>query len=591
MASCSSDEPGKGQDENDGGDVKYLAVQIVTPTASGSRADGDFEAGSTTENEIKTIRFYFFNESGNAVTVKSGATDNTYDYTVTAADIKKTENEGTNTNVEKLLNAIIVIDTKKGDKLPARVLAVANPTVDGQGSTIASLRGYGNDYAGYANNLLPAENPKRCFVMSNSVYLTENSKNVIAATNLSISDFKETEEAAKNSPVDIYIERNVAKVRAYLSATQTNGLIKAQEKIVGDDNTTSEKGITAIDTENNESKDIYIKILGWSITADTKIGRLSKYFDLNWNVNELPSPYNDFTNNRSYWAANHPDAENRYDTFNAIISDKNSALDSNGNATDIKGSGLTLGTSTTSMNSIYANENAGKIKSIEDTKIIVAAQLCDQSGNPLTVCEYLGTKVIGTDALKNLMLQNMSSIGYDGSIHTHWRKETIDGATKWTKLGPDDIEIVYFNNPVNPNNTRYPVKLKLKNAAESYKWYTYGKQTEPTSTDYPQEDDLCKKGEIDNHLEALGKAKVWTNGAAYYYAPIKHDTKKKINGVVRNHIYEIDINGFYGLGTPVYDPTKVIIPEDPQENQGYLAVQIRVLSWRVKTQQVIFGDK
>lgn len=52
-------------------------------------------------------------------------------------------------------------------------------------------------------------------------------------------------------------------------------------------------------------------------------------------------------------------------------------------------------------------------------------------------------------------------------------------------------------------------------------------------------------------------------------------------GVVRNHIYKVNLTGIFGLGTPVFDPDEIIIPEKPEEKDVYLAADIRILSWRI----------
>lgn len=52
-------------------------------------------------------------------------------------------------------------------------------------------------------------------------------------------------------------------------------------------------------------------------------------------------------------------------------------------------------------------------------------------------------------------------------------------------------------------------------------------------------------------------------------------------GVVRNHSYQVVINSVTGLGTPVYNPDDVIDPEQPKDEESYLAARIKVLSWRV----------
>lgn len=52
-------------------------------------------------------------------------------------------------------------------------------------------------------------------------------------------------------------------------------------------------------------------------------------------------------------------------------------------------------------------------------------------------------------------------------------------------------------------------------------------------------------------------------------------------GVVRNHVYKTTINSVFGLGTPVYDPDEVIIPQIPKDEEVYLAAEINILSWRI----------
>lgn len=68
----------------------------------------------------------------------------------------------------------------------------------------------------------------------------------------------------------------------------------------------------------------------------------------------------------------------------------------------------------------------------------------------------------------------------------------------------------------------------------------------------------------------------------YYYEIIHHGTgETATKGVVRNHIYATKITKIAGLGTPVYDPTEIIYPEKPDENDHYIAAEINILSWRI----------
>ena len=80
-----------------------------------------------------------------------------------------------------------------------------------------------------------------------------------------------------------------------------------------------------------------------------------------------------------------------------------------------------------------------------------------------------------------------------------------------------------------------------------------------------------------------------TDGATYYYTPIKHlgDAGKLGEyGIVRNHSYQVTIQNIKGFGTPVYDPDKEIDPMIPSDENTYLAASIKVLSWRVVSSNV-----
>lgn len=86
-------------------------------------------------------------------------------------------------------------------------------------------------------------------------------------------------------------------------------------------------------------------------------------------------------------------------------------------------------------------------------------------------------------------------------------------------------------------------------------------------------------------------ADVRNAGMTYYYYCIRHlakDDPSKLAylGVVRNHIYDINIKSITGFGTPVYDPDKNIVPMVPNDDATFLAADLNVLSWRVVSQTV-----
>lgn len=79
--------------------------------------------------------------------------------------------------------------------------------------------------------------------------------------------------------------------------------------------------------------------------------------------------------------------------------------------------------------------------------------------------------------------------------------------------------------------------------------------------------------------DIVDRALVWNSGMTYYYKEIMHLNGH--NGVVRNHIYGVNVQKIAGLGTPVYNPDEIIYPETPEENDHYIAAQINILSWRL----------
>ena len=86
MAGCSQEDiaPDEGANGNGEANTSYMAVNLVSSDATGSRATGGvYEDGSDIENSVKKVRFYFFNGVGGPVNVKttaSGTPVNYYDW-------------------------------------------------------------------------------------------------------------------------------------------------------------------------------------------------------------------------------------------------------------------------------------------------------------------------------------------------------------------------------------------------------------------------------------------------------------------------------------------------------------------------------
>ena len=89
-------------------------------------------------------------------------------------------------------------------------------------------------------------------------------------------------------------------------------------------------------------------------------------------------------------------------------------------------------------------------------------------------------------------------------------------------------------------------------------------------------------------IDGLDKGMQWTDGDAYFYVPIKHNVAgQDLEGVGRNHFYQLSVNSISGLGTPVYDPSeKIEFFDKPTDEEYYIAAKIQILKWNMVSQDV-----
>jgi hypothetical protein len=100
---------------------------------------------------------------------------------------------------------------------------------------------------------------------------------------------------------------------------------------------------------------------------------------------------------------------------------------------------------------------------------------------------------------------------------------------------------------------------------------------------------------MDAQLMDVHPALVYNDGMTYYYTDIRHlsnDTEKVgAYGVVRNHVYKVNINKIKGFGTPVYVGSQDFVEvEKPEEIYTYVSAQINILSWRIVDRDYNLGE-
>ena len=568
VASCSSEDVAGGDSQNGKGTTSFLAVNIenvgsAPASRSYQQGDGTYEDGTEAESKINNVRFYFFNGDGTPYLLVNKNSEkqpvNFLDQTV------ETDGNDHDHTAETKTKAVLVLNGET-KAVPASVIAVINPevldntTLQSGTMTLSELRtsATGSKFYDKTNG----------FVMSNSVY--ESAGQDVCSTPVANSVFATSEDAMKN-PVDIYVERVNAKVNAKIDADYQrtgetekawtkNADGKYQIEVGSIDVTTYADNTNAAPTKNTYP--VYAVVQGWQLADADGKAEVCKQIKTSWYAGELGiSPWTTSDYHRCFWSKSVPFTSGAQGGANHPVNPK---------FTDI----------TQSLSGEFSAEPVYTLPNTPDqvvtnpttslntlTKLIVAAKLVykDKNGNynPAQVCQYRGLTYLGEDAVKKQIV---------GGFAKYFKKT----ATGYQSIEASDI--TFKTVPGSSEVKDYEVVATLaSNVGELY--VKDGETTYKTVS----KDDV-------NAALAKEEAQVRsTEGATYYYTPIKHlGTAGSLGeyGIVRNHSYQVTIQNIKGFGTPVYDPDKEIDPMIPSDENTYLAASIKVLSWRVVSSKV-----
>ena len=538
VMSCSSSD-----DLNDGGpdanDKSYLSIRINNVgSVAGSRAAGDYSDGTADENHIESVRFYFFNSDGTPYILKNDGKSTGKNWLEKNSDLN-TENKQ-NPNVSMISNPLLVIEGNTGAS-PAVMIAVINPkSLDGDqlGNGAKSL----DDVKRTSIFSKFYTTGNKNFVMSNSVYVANG---VEKCTSIVTGHVATDAKKATDNPVDLYVERVVAKVQPTIDANYTAGGRK-WEKINGKD---------AIKVGVYGTNDIYAVVDGWGVADENGKAELVKQVSTAWNdVNLGISVWTSPDYHRCFWTSSV--------AFAAGSNGAEGNVPVNHSYNDFAARQLTdcAYTLPNAPTTVNADPYASTL-----TKMVLATHLVYKDGadyKPAEICQYRGLQYLHVEDVKKEVANKFAEyyICKDGTR---------------TKLQPSDIEFT----TTAPDIKDYQVVATLRTLATGE---TLQKKT-GTTEEASSYQDVTKKTLQD--LMDAEKAQIRKDGMAYYYVPIRHlgTDPKKVGyyGIVRNHVYSINIQNMYGFGTPVYDPAKTIIPTIPSNDATYLAARINVLSWRV----------
>lgn len=379
-----------------------------------------------------------------------------------------------------------------------------------------------------------------------------------------------TQKAAENgtAAADVYVERGVAKM-SVADPTPTDP-IKVKDKA------------TKAETEST------VKFNNWALDITNKktyavhnIDGLSVEYDKIWDTD----PSNRFigTNSRVYWGKD-PNYDNKdlkkNDATGDDLRDKEFnfiTATSDINKDFIKG---------TNTNPVYCLENTFNLTNMyqgQTTRVIfkakytpkndTGADLADTDGTFYTIGNM--TTILNTDKLKaavNAVANPVLPKGY-----------TIDYANFMTKEGSHVITLADIKD------------------ADGVTLVAGTDYSGKTGTEIVK-DINDKLGLKAGRKEAMVGINTYLNGVTYYIARVKHfgdvltpwnsgesyGTKNKEYlgryGMLRNNWYELTVGNVYGPGYPGVPPVDPTLPDD--ENEKYLSVSVKILSWAKRSQSV-----
>ena len=563
-ASCSSNEDlgtaGSGTGTNEAG-VGYATFTINLPSVSGTRADAggaEMNEGSAEEYAVKSATALIFQ--------KYGSDEGSYKFVESVTlpiDVwTNDETDGITTTSKKLVAKLTNVDTKN---TYAVLVLLNNNTASGVKIKLPSV---GDSYNDWNNQVLSPDLAELAktgeFYMANAP-LNKAGKVTTLVTIDKDKIYSSKEKAENGTAADVYVERGVAKM-----TVADPGTITVMDKATS---TETQSKVTfskwALDITNKKTFAVH-NIDGLS---------LSKNFPAIWDTERFTG-----ANNRVYWGkdpnydldilkeVSEAGDKKRTDEFNSITATSEINKDF---------------INTTNTNPVYCLENTFNLTNMyqgQTTRVIfkakytpkddTGADLADTGGtfytigNMTTILKFADLKTAvdaAADAVlpgcvvdyKNLEKEGshvitLEDIKENASSTTH-----LDGATKYgtgLKTGEDIVAAI---------NDKLGLKAGRKEAMVGINTYLEG------ATYYIA------------RVKHFGSLTPWNSGESY-------GTKNKEYlgryGMLRNNWYELTVGNVYGPGYPGVPPVDPTLPDD--ENEKYLSVSVKILSWAKRSQKV-----
>lgn len=624
-------------------DNDVTSVADPNEPGTGKYVDGD----ASTEGAVNTIRFYFFNSDGTAYTIENGKNykdvagsrnagdrDDAKTTIESKTDVvlvingDKNNSQPLPSRMAVVLNKGVIANDKASDNTTA-ILPDENLTE--------------TELAAITRTIHTNHDATNGFVMTNSVYYDESSKSPLISTPIDATKFKRKAIEAQGGtdgegtydadPVEVYVERVAAGVQvAHTTAegnywTTTSAIAPDEATIANSpayrlqssDATFTYKEAKTDDTySSGTTPQLFVVVQGWGLADENDNAPLVKDLEAESSYNGIGTnategPISVAAYHRSFWETANGYAPIRK-SYNDYISTE--ANKSNNKSQDLGTGRLYTMPNTPSIDNESGNNVVwGNWKWSSDdlnrrtevtnnalqspTKVVVAAKLMyvketttgepgaqttTKTLEPAEICKYRGQNYLTEGNLK-IAIANDVAHSTANNVYKKTSADDVTPATYEAVTADDFADFIVSGNAGTKES--YRVTPQLKTLAANKKYYQ-------KTGDAIAEISYAKANE--NVAAVAGSdITIYRQGMTYYYTTLHHlwyDTSKGTTGeqpqgawgVVRNHLYNVTLTTISGLGTPVYDPAKVIIPIVPKDENVYLGARVNVLQWRLVNQ-------
>lgn len=562
-ASCSSNEDlgtaGSGTGTNETG-VGYATFTINLPSVSGTRADaGGAEVAPGTEDEYKVAN------ATALIFQKYGSDEGSYKFVesvdLPVANVAWEDDAETGvTKSKKLVAKLTNVDTKN----TYGVLVLLNNKT-ASGDVKIKLPTAGQSYNDWNNT---AQTPKVTdlaatdnFYMANAPLNESGSVTTLVTFDKNNIYATPTEAESGTEAANVYVERGVAKMT--VAKPGTTGTITVKDK--ANPTVTPKSEVTfsnwALDITNQKTYAVH-NIVG-----------LSKDFPDIWSTPRFTG-----INKRVYWGKDpnyDKDELNLADETNDIKRDEEFNFIKN-TTSDIN---LDFGKSTYCLENTF---NLANMHQGQTTRVIFKAKYAPKNDAGVSLAETDGTfYTIGN--MKTILKEADLKTAVDAAATSVLTGCTVDYTRLTTEEGSHVITL---------EDIKDADGVTL--VADKDYGGTTGKDIVAAIND--------KLGLKAGRKEAMVGINTYLEGATYYIARVKHfgdaltewksgenyglDNGKYLGryGMLRNNWYELTVGNVYGPGYPGVPPVDPTLPDD--ENEKYLSVSVKILSWAKRSQSV-----